>query len=137
MPVWWFALCAVAGLMVGGVIAWLLAKERTRKELAAALDATLSRAAAAEGKATVLESTLSELRKQNELQASRAEDDLRSLRDQFHDEHEARVRAETERKESLDRLEEEKQLLAQAREKLTDAFKALAETLSAAATSSF
>ena len=42
--VWWFALCAIAGLMVGGVIAWLLAKERTRKELAATLEATLSRA---------------------------------------------------------------------------------------------
>jgi len=40
----WFALCVMAGLMVGGVIAWLLAKDRTRKELAAALEASLSRA---------------------------------------------------------------------------------------------
>ena len=123
---WWFALCAVAGLMVGGVIAWLLAKERTRKELTGALEATLSRAGTAEGKASALEATLSELRRQNELQNSRAEEDLRSLRARFHDEHETRVRAETERKEVLDRLEEEKQLLAQARDKLTDAFKALA-----------
>jgi len=126
MPIWWFALCAVAGLMVGGVIAWLLAKERTRKELTSALEATLSRASTAEGKASALEATLSELRRQNELQNSRAEEDLRSLRARFHDEHETRVRAETERKEVLDRLEEEKQLLAQARDKLTDAFKALA-----------
>jgi DNA recombination protein RmuC len=123
---WWFALCAVAGLIVGGVIAWLLAKERTRKELDATLDATLSRAGTAEGKASALEATLSELRKQNDLQSSRAEEDLRSLRERLAGEHEARVRAETERKEVLDRLEEEKQLLAQAREKLTDAFKALA-----------
>jgi len=126
MPIWWFALCAVAGSVVGGVIAWLLAKERTRKELTSALEATLSRAGTAEGKASALEATLSELRRQNELQNSRAEEDLRSLRARFHDEHETRVRAETERKEVLDRLEEEKQLLAQAREKLTDAFKALA-----------
>jgi DNA recombination protein RmuC len=126
MPVWWFALCAVAGLMVGGVIAWLLATERTRKELDAALDATLSRAAAAEGKAAALDATLAELRKQMEQQSARAEEEVRGLRERFSQEHETAVRAETERKESLDRLEEEKQLLAQAREKLTDAFKALA-----------
>ena len=28
----WFALSVIAGFSVGGVIAWLLAKERTRKE---------------------------------------------------------------------------------------------------------
>ncbi|MGE5839361.1 MAG: DNA recombination protein RmuC [Deltaproteobacteria bacterium] len=123
---WWFVLSGVAGLMVGGVIAWLLAKERTRKGLAATLEATLSRAAASEGKASALDAALSELRRQNELQGSRAEEDLRSLRDGFNAEQEARVRAETERKDVLDRLEEEKQLLAQAQEKLTDAFKALA-----------
>jgi len=123
---WWFALCAVAGLIVGGIIAWLLAKERTRKELAGALEASFSRAGAAEGKAAALDATLAELRKQVEQQRFRADEDLRSLRGRLSDEHEARVRAETERKEVLDRLEEEKQLLAQAREKLTDAFKALA-----------
>ena len=122
----WFALCAAAGLVVGGVIAWLLASERTRKEFTAAVEATLSRAGTAEGKASALEATLSELRRQNDLQTARAEEDLRTLRVSFNDEREARVRAETERKEVLDRLEEEKQLLAQAREKLTDAFKALA-----------
>jgi len=123
---WWFALCAVAGLGVGGVIAWLLARERTRKELDATLDATLSLAGKAEGKAAALDATLAELRKQMEEQRSRDEEDLRSLRDRLSREHEARVRAETEREEALDRLEEEKQLLAQAREKLADAFKALA-----------
>jgi DNA recombination protein RmuC len=123
---WWFALCGVAGLIVGGIIAWLLAKDRTRKELGATLEATLSRAAAAEGKASALEGTLSEIRRQNDLQTSRTEEDLRSLTRSYNEEHEARVRAETERKEALDRLDEEKQLLAQAREKLTDAFKALA-----------
>jgi len=122
----WFALCVIAGLAVGGIIAWLLAGDRTRKELAGALDATLSRAGIAEGKAAALDATLAELRKQVEAQSARAEEDLRSLRERFAGEHEARVRAETERKEVLDRLEEEKQLLAQAREKLTDAFKALA-----------
>jgi DNA recombination protein RmuC len=123
---WWFALCAVAGLMVGGVIAWLLAKERTRKVLDAELDATLSRAGTAEGKAEALDATLTELRRQTEQQSARAEGELRSLRENLAGEHEARVRAETEREEILDRLEEEKQLLAEAREKLTDAFKALA-----------
>lgn len=123
---WWFALCAVAGLIVGGVIAWLLAKERTRKELDATLDATLSRAGTAEGKAAALDAALTELRRQIERQSARAEVELGSLRDGLAGEREGRVRAETERKETLDRLEEEKQLLADAREKLTDAFKALA-----------
>jgi len=123
---WWFALCAVAGLIVGGVIAWLLAKERTRKELDATLDATLSRAGTAEGKAAALDAALTELRRQIEQQSARAEVELGSLRDGLAGEREGRVRAETERKETLDRLEEEKQLLADSREKLTDAFKALA-----------
>ena len=122
----WFALCAVAGLIVGGVIAWLLAKERTRKELDAALDATLSRAGTAEGKAAALDAALTELRRQIEQQSARAEEELKSLRDGLAGEREGRVRAETERKEMLDRLEDEKQLLADAREKLADAFKALA-----------
>ncbi len=121
----WFALCLLAGLAVGGVIAWLLAKERTRKELAGTLEATLSRAGMAEGKAAALDATLIELREQIEQQSSRAEEEIRSLGERFAAEHEGRVRAETERKEVLDRLEEEKQLLAQAREKLTDAFKGL------------
>ena len=123
---WWFALCAVAGLIVGGVIAWLLAKERTRKELDATLDATLSRAGTAEGKAAALDAALTELRRQIEQQSARAEEELKSLRDGLAGEREGRVRAETERKEMLDRLEDEKQLLADAREKLADAFKALA-----------
>ena len=122
----WFALCIIVGLAVGGVVAWLLAKERTRKALAGAHEASLSRAAAAEGKASILEATLSELRKQQEHQISRAEEDFRSLRERLAGEHEGRVKADTERKDLLDRLEEEKKLLAQAREKLTDAFKALA-----------
>jgi len=123
---WWFALCAVAGLIVGGVIAWLLAKERTRKELDADLDAALSRAGTAEGKAAALEAALTELRRHIEQQSARAEEELKSLRAGLAGEREGRVRAETERKQMLDRLEEEKQLLADAREKLADAFKALA-----------
>lgn len=122
----WFALCIAAGLAVGGVIAWLLAKERARRALTGTLETALSRAGAAEGKASALEATLAELRTQNELHSSRAEADLGSLRKRIAEEQEARVRAETERKEVLDRLAEEKQLLAEAREKLTDAFKALA-----------
>ena len=111
----WFALSAIAGLAVGGVIAWLLAKERTRKELAATLEASLSRAGTAEGKAAALEGTLSELRKQNDQQRFKAEEDFRTLRERLAGEHEGRVRAETERKEVLDRLEEEKKLLAEAK----------------------
>ena len=103
-----------------------LRKNEPERSLPLPLDATLSRAGTAEGKAAALDATLTELRKQNEQQSSRAEEDLRSLRERFAGEHESRVRAETERKEVLDRLEEEKQLLAEAREKLTDAFKALA-----------
>ena len=111
----WFALSAIAGFAVGGVIAWLLAKERTRKELAATLEASLSRASTAEGKASALDATLTELRKQIEQQRFRAEEDFRTLRERLAGEHEGRVRAETERKEVLDHLEEEKKLLAEAK----------------------
>jgi len=67
-------------LIVGGVIAWLLAKERTRKELDADLDAALSRAGTAEGKAAALEAALTELRRHIEQQSARAEEELKSLR---------------------------------------------------------
>jgi DNA recombination protein RmuC len=123
---WWYPVCAAAGFMVGGVIAWLLAKERTRKELDATLDATLSRAGTAEGKAEALDAALGVIRREIEQQRVKAEEELSSLRERLAAEHEGRVRAETERREVFDRLEEEKQLLAEARNKLTDAFKALA-----------
>jgi len=54
---------------------------------------------------------------------SRERDELRAALTQ---EQSARIRAETQRDETLRRLEEEKRLLDEARERMTDAFKALA-----------
>jgi DNA recombination protein RmuC len=58
----------------------------------------------------------------------KAETDFQKLRVQLSSESEARVRAETEKEELAQRLEDEKRLLAEARERLTDTFKALAST---------
>lgn len=58
----------------------------------------------------------------------KAETDFQELRVQLSSESEARVRAETEKEELVQRLEDEKRFLAEAREKLTDTFKALAST---------
>jgi len=107
-----YALCIIGGLVVGGVLVWLI---------------TQNRAITAEGKSIGLENTVVELRSQ----IQKAAEDFESLRAKLSIEEKERVKAETERSETLLRLEEEKNLLAQAKEKLLDAFKALAsDTLS-------
>jgi DNA recombination protein RmuC len=117
-----YALCIVAGLAVGGIIAWLLAASRASKAFASKLDESEHRASAAEGRASGLETTISELRGQ----AQRAVEDSEKLRSRLEEEQGARVKAETQLEETVQRLEEEKKLLDEAKAKLTDTFKALA-----------
>ena len=106
-----YVLCGIAGLAIGAIIAWLKAQNRTSK---------------AEGKVSAMEATLNELRTQSDKRSQKAAEDFERLRMDLSGEREARVRAETQVKETIERLEEEKKLLAEAKERLTDAFKALA-----------
>ena len=92
---------AVIGLIIGAIFAWL---------------ASSRRASSAEGKVT-------ELHAQNQ----KADDDFRALRSELDKTLEAKVKAETQLSETLQRLDEERKLLEDARTKLTDTFKALSD----------
>jgi DNA recombination protein RmuC len=109
-------------------VAWLVATKRTQSELASKIGEAERRTATAETKAAAAEATTTELRKQYDEMRQKTDDELQQLRLQLSSESEVRVRAETEREELAQRLEDEKRLLAEAREKLTDTFKALAST---------
>ncbi len=117
-----YALFGLIGFIVGGVIAWLLAANRTRQSLTSLLEESERRASIAEGRASGLENTIAELR----IQIERASGDFEKLRAKLESEQNARVKAETQLNETTKRLEEEKRLLDEAKNKLTDTFKALA-----------
>jgi DNA recombination protein RmuC len=107
-----YVLCVAGGLVVGGALAWAL---------------VAARAHAAQVEASGLQGKLDELRGQVQQAAA----DFGGLRAQLEQEQRARVAAETSQQETTLRLAEEKQLLDDARGKLTDAFKAVAgDTLS-------
>jgi DNA recombination protein RmuC len=118
----------VAGLVVGAVVAWLVATKRIQSEMASNIGDAERRTATAETKAAVAEATTTELRKQYEEVRRKGDDELQQLRVQLSSESKGRVKAETEKEELAQRLEDEKRLLEEAREKLTDTFKALAST---------
>jgi DNA recombination protein RmuC len=117
-----YALCVLAGLLIGGLAAWLIASTRVAKSLTAKVEESERRASLAEGRASGLEATVAELRAQNQ----QASDQVATLRDQLAAESSARVKAETQLEETRQRLEEEKKLLEDAKAKLTETFKALA-----------
>ncbi|MCX8045073.1 MAG: DNA recombination protein RmuC, partial [Desulfobacterota bacterium] len=122
----------IIGLLIGGLAAWLLASARHTKIFSARLEESERRAAASEGRASGLEATITELR----AQCQNTAEDLKRLTEQLTAETSARVKAETQLAETLQRLEEEKKLLDEAKAKLADTFKALAsDTLSTSTTS--
>lgn len=117
-----YALCVLIGLLIGGVVAWVAASSRISKSLVAKLEDADRRAGAAESRASALEGTLQELRSQNQ----NLSEELEKIRERLSEENIARVRAETQLTETLQRLEEEKNILADAKSRLSDTFKALA-----------
>jgi len=119
-----FVVYTLFGLFVGAALAWLIISKRVQSNL---LEAE-RRTSTAESKIASAEATTTELRRQHEEMQKKSTDDIQQLRTQLSTEGEARVRAETEKKEIAQRLEEEKQFLAEAEKKLTDTFKALAGT---------
>ncbi|MGH7929055.1 MAG: DNA recombination protein RmuC, partial [Candidatus Binatia bacterium] len=123
-----YVVWAIGGLLVGAVLGWLVATKRAKSELATRIGETEGRSTISEMKAATAEATTTELRRQYEDVRRKGDDELQQLRAQLSSESEGRVRAETEKQEISQRLEDEKRLLAEAREKLTDTFKALAST---------
>lgn len=123
-----YILGPAAGFLIGAVVAWLVATQRAQSKLTSKLEEADRRAAAAETKAAAAEATATELRKQYDEIRQKTNDELQQLRVEVSSERDAKVRAETEKRELEQRLEDERRLLAQAEEKLKDTFKALAGT---------
>jgi DNA recombination protein RmuC len=122
----------LVGIIVGGIVAWLVSLNKSSNQFQSRLDEAERRANKAEGKAAALEGTISELRSES-LNAS---EDFEKLRSKMNEEHGERIKAETQLRETNQRLKEEKELLEEAKNKLTDTFKALAgDTLDKSTTS--
>ncbi len=119
---------SIGGLLVGAVLGWMIATKRAQSELFGKVGEAERRTATAETRAAAAEAIASEVRRQYEEVRGKAETDFQELRGRLASESEAKVKAETEKQELAQRLEDEKQLLAEARDKLTDTFKALAST---------
>lgn len=119
---------AFAGLVLGFSLAWFMAAARAQAERARRIGEIEQRAGRAEANAAAAEATTAELRRQIEETRKSTDAELHELRTRLSEEHAARVKAETERQESSQRLEGEKRLLREAQEKLTDTFKSLATT---------
>ncbi len=117
-----YAFCAVAGLIVGAIVAWLISANLVRKQLTSRIEDSQRRASNAEGRIAGLDQTLADLKAQRE----KASQDFEVLRSKLSTENTARVKAETQLAETVQRLAEEKKLLEEARAKLTDTFKAIA-----------
>jgi DNA recombination protein RmuC len=122
-----FALYALAGLLIGGVVAWIFASAHTARALTARVEEARAQAVAAERQVATLEGLRNALSSQNDQLTLSVE----KLRESCAGEQAARVKAETQLAETVRRLEEERTLLADAKATLTDTFKALAgDTLS-------
>jgi DNA recombination protein RmuC len=117
-----YALCVAAGLVVGGALAWVIAANRIRKQLNLRLEESERRANTAEGKTLGLEGMVNEVRAQGRT----ISEELENTRARLSSEQEARVKAETQLVETVQRLQEEKKLLDDAKSKLADTFKAVA-----------
>jgi len=117
-----YVLYIVAGLIIGCFAAWLFTSARITKSLTAKIEESAHQARTAESQTSLSEGKLVELRLQNQ----KFMEDLSQAREQLAAENSAKVKAETQLVETVQRLEEEKNLLADAKAKLTDTFKALA-----------
>jgi DNA recombination protein RmuC len=118
----WYIVCALSGALIGAFLAWLLAANRTRSQLAGKIEDSERRANAAEGRTGVLDATIAELREQ----VQRADTNIEKLRLQLDAERQVKVKAETELKDANLHINEERKTLEDAKARLTDAFKALA-----------
>ena len=81
-----YAIFVVAGLVVGGTLAWLISANRVSRKLALRLEEVERRANVAEGRASGLDGMVVELRAQNQ----RAAEDFEKLRSKLETEQGAK-----------------------------------------------
>jgi hypothetical protein len=105
----------VIGLLAGSALAWLITTKRAQSELVSKVGEADRKIAAAETRAASAEATGTEVRRQYEEIRLKAAEDFQQLRAELSAASEAKVKAETEKKELSQRLEDEKRLLAEAK----------------------
>jgi DNA recombination protein RmuC len=116
----------IAGLAIGGVVAWLLASGRGSAMSAAAMREAEARAAAADARTGELRAQVSTFeRERDSLRASATESERRS------------AAADARATEMARHVEEERRSLTEARAHLSDVFKALAAEALSGSTQSF
>jgi DNA recombination protein RmuC len=111
----WYVLWGGVGLVVGAVVAWLVASSRNARECGA------------------LGATVDELRARGEARDT----EVRELQAALGFEREGKTEAETRLRGTEQRLDEERKLLEEAKTRLTDTFKALAGEALAASSQDF
>ena len=112
----------IFGIFFGGVVAWIVATRSREKSSMATVAEADKRANVADGRASALSATVEELRGQ----VSAAARDFQALHETLGNEKAAKVQAETRLAETVERLHEEKELLENAKNRLTETFKAIA-----------
>ena len=117
-----YAICAIGGFVLGGIIGWLIAINRNRSHFNVQLNEAKQQVNTAEAKAAGAEGTIAELRRE----IASAATDFETSRIKLQEEQKAKVTAETQLAESNKRLEEEKKLLEEAKNTLTETFKSIA-----------
>lgn len=115
-------LLSLAALVIG----WLVASAFVRRRFTDQLSEAQNQKSTAEGQVSALNATITQLRADSDKVSAKADEDFKSLRASLSGEQTARVKAETELKEAQQRLTEERALIADAQNKLSDAFKSLA-----------
>ena len=112
---WFVAIGCLVGLSVGLIIALIL-RDRLRSSFE-------SRVTEAEKRAASADASLAELR----VQISQKNSEVETLRSKLEQEQKARTAGDTALQAEHDKLEEEKRFLQEARDRLIDAFRALAD----------
>ncbi len=102
------AVAAIAGVVIGGLVGWLIAGARSH------------------GRIADLSARLDESQRRADKVETAAKSDFESLRERLGHESQIRVAAERDRDNALARVAEERRLLDESREKLKDTFQALA-----------
>ena len=128
-----YIICGIAGLLIGGVIGWFFCINIFQIRTSKQVEDSKTRANNAENRAAALEATVNELRKQ----VSSITEETNSMQSLLIEEKKLRAEAETERDMTIERLQEEKKSLDEAKVKLTDTFKALAGDTLATSTAEF
>jgi len=116
----------LVSLMLVALFVYLITSQVVQKRLNKLIEESKEKANVAEGKLSFSEQSYTKFREQEDKRSQKASEDFKELRERLSVEERARTAAERDKQNAMERLEEEKKLIANAKEELTKAFKAVA-----------